>query len=168
MTTKLTLDQFIERSVGDATQIFKAPTIDELRLIRKGLRKKIIPDVNLLPEEFRYEGIGGFSKKIERGSPTFEWSLSESTPTKAATFHDLCMEKDHEMDRLEFGWLIANIARVDGITHLQKMRPISYEEHHQDQFAKHYSIQKKHFEKIEKQWRHWSVVPAGHMKFKSE
>jgi hypothetical protein len=168
MTNKLTLDEFLERSVDGPTQIPKPPTIDELRLIRKGLRRKTIPDTNLLPDEFGYEGIGLFSKKITKDSLTFMWSPSESTPTKSATFHDLCMSEDHEMDRLEFGWLIANIARVDGITYLQKMRPISYEDYHQDQFAKQYSTQKTHFEKIEKEWRHWSVVPAGHMKIKSE
>lgn len=163
MNTRLTLTEFLKHSLDDSSHLPMAPSTDDLKKIRKGIRKKSIPDISLLPNEFGYEGVGVFQKIWTDDSLGFKWSTAEYKSPKSVTFHDLCMNKDNEIDRLELGWMIANFARLDAISHLQQMRPISYEDHHQDLFAKQYSKQKRHFETIENEWRHWSIVPAGHM-----
>ena len=59
--------------------------------------------------------------------------------------------------------MIADFAKLDAIKYLGQLRPIGYEDHHQNQFNKQYSNQAKHFQNIENEWRHWAIVPAGHM-----
>ena len=60
----------------------------------------------------------------------------------------------------------ANFAKLDSTSYLSQMRPISYEDRHQNQFNKQYEKQEKHFLKIENDWRHWAIVPAAYMLFK--
>jgi hypothetical protein len=164
MTLKLTLTEFLQQSTNQSTNLVFLPTIEELKLLRKGLRKKALPEIDLLPPEFSYEGVGKFSKKKVDSDISIVWTIRNCEP-KYCMFSNLCLENEQEMNRLEFGWMIANFARLDSLLYLSQMRPISYEDHHQNQFNKNYLKQKNHFLKIENNWRHWAIVPAGHMLF---
>lgn len=165
MTTKLSLTEFLKNNTDEASHLPRLPTADELSLIRKGLRKKKIPDISLLPNEFGYEGVGYFHKKSIDDSLVFQWTTSSHASPRIRSYKDLCINQESENDRLEFGWMIANFARIDAISYLSKMRPISYSDYHQNEFVKQYNSEKDHFERIENVWRHWSIVPAGHMIF---
>ena len=165
MIKKLTLSEFLEFSTNENTYLPTLPTLDQLKLIRKGLRKKKIPNVSLLPTEFEYEGVGKFTKKMIDLDYSIEWK-TQGSETRKSSFNHLCVDIKHELDRLVFGWMIADFARLDGINHLRKMRPISYSDFHQNQFNKQYASQHKHFHGIENVWRHWAIVPASHMLFK--
>jgi len=163
--TKLTLAEFLEGKTDELTNIPSIPTMKELRMIRKGLRKKKLPDLSLLPKEFEYEDVGKFQIKKSDSGFLFEWKTSVDQEKRECSLTKLCTEEAYEIDRLGLGWMIANFAKLDGLTYLRKLRPISYEDHHQNQFNKYYTKQKLHFQKIENEWRHWAIVPAGHMLF---
>ena len=140
------------------------PSREELPTIRKGLRKKSLPDLALLPDEHEYENVGFFRKQTVKNQLRFHWKAYRSDD-KEYFFGELCRDPQRELDRLEFGWMIANFAALDGGRYLSQLRPISYEDNHQNQFNRQYNQQAKHFLSIVAVWRHWAVVPAGHMKF---
>ena len=162
MTSKLSLSEFIQRSTDDSNVLPPLPNMEELKLIRKGLRKKEVPNIELLPSNFEYEGVGKFSKESIESDVSLFWETANGT-TNNHLLSELFMSEEHELKRLEIGWMIANFARLDGVNYLRKMRPISYSDFHQILFNKQYSKEQKHFQKIENEWRHWSIVPAGHM-----
>lgn len=165
MTNKLSLSEFIQSKTDDSNILPPCPGKEELKLIRKGLRKKLTPDFDLLPSEFEYEGVGKFSKNSTESDVSIVWEAANGK-TKNHLLSELCLNVEQEQNRLEFGWMIANFAKLDSYSYLSQMRPTSYEDHHQNQFNKQYAKQEKHFLKIENDWRHWAVVPAGHMLFK--
>jgi len=159
---KLNLSEYLISATDESNYLPALPSVDDLKLLKKGLRKKPVPDVSLLPNEFKYEDVGEFHKKIIGTAVSFAWK-TPNVQIKECFFIDLCIKKEHEIDRLQFGWMIANFALLDGMNHLSKMRPISYSDFHQNLFNKQYSKEHKHFQKIENVWRHWAIVPAGHM-----
>ena len=73
MATKLSLSEFLEFSTNETTFLPMLPTLDQLKLIRKGLRKKKIPDLSMLPNKFKYEGVGKFTKKLIDSDYLIEW-----------------------------------------------------------------------------------------------
>ena len=164
MTTKLSLSEFLEFSTNETTLLPTLPTLDQLKLIRKGLRKKKTPDFSLLPNEFESDGVGKFVMEIIDSDYSIEWK-KDSSAIKKSSFNQLCVDSEKELDRLEFGWMIADFARLDGINHLRKIHRISNSDYHQDLFNKEYASQQKHFQGIENVWRHWAIVPASHMLF---
>ena len=165
MTSKLSLSEFIQQSTDDSSILPPLPNKEELKLIRKGLRKKEVPNIELLPSNFEYEGVGKFAKESIDSDVSLVWKTANGTANNHL-LSELCMSAEHELKRLEFGWMIANFAKLDSTSYLSQMRPISYEDRHQNQFNKQYEKQEKHFQKIENDWRHWAIVPAGHMLFK--
>lgn len=145
----------------------KLPSYDELLLIRKGLRKRAVPSLELLPPKYACEGVGRFEKVMSEDGIALVWTI-EGGDRKRVTFEDLCNNPANELDRLEFGWMIANFARLDGEKYLSQMRPVSYEDYQQDDFNRRYLEQEIHFQKLEHDWRHWAVVKPGHMKARSK
>ena len=164
MTTKLSLSEFLEFSTNETTLLPTLPNLDQLKLIRKGLRKKKIPDLSLLPNQFECDGVGKFAMKIIDSDYSIEWK-TDGSEIKNSSFIHLCVDSAKELDRLAFGWMIADFARLDGINHLSKIHRISNSDFHQDLFNKEYALQQKHFQGIENVWRHWAIVPASHMLF---
>ena len=164
MATKLSLSEFLESSTNETTFLPALPTLDQLKLIRKGIRKKKIPDFSLLPNEFEYDGVGKFVLDIIDTEYFIEWKTDHSE-IKKSSLNNLCVDSEKELDRLELGWMIADFARLDGINHLRKIHRISNSDYHQDLFNKEYASQQKHFQAIENVWRHWAIVPASHMLF---
>ena len=164
LPVKMTLAEFVATSTSESNNLPLIPDLGELKLIRKGLRKRSVPDVSLLPTEFDYGTAGKFQKITINDELSFNWK-TPNDKAKMCLFSNLCFDAAYELDRLELGWMIANFAKIDGLTYLNKLRPISYEDYHQNQFNKLYAKQTKHFQKIENDWRHWAIVPAGHMLF---
>ena len=164
MTTKLSLSEFLEFSTNETTLLPTLPNLEQLKLIRKGLRKKKIPDLSLLPNKFECDGVGKFAMKIIDSDYSIEWK-TDGSEIKNSSFIHLCVDSAKELDRLAFGWMIADFARLDGISHLNKIQRIFNSDFHQDLFNKEYALQQKHFQSIENVWRHWSIVPSGHMLF---
>jgi len=78
MTTKLSLSEFLEFSTNETTLLPTLPTLDQLKLIRKGLRKKKLPDFSLLPTEFEYDGVGKFVMEIIDSDYSIEWKTDGS------------------------------------------------------------------------------------------
>lgn len=161
--SRLSLDDFCSSLAERESDLPRLPNPDELALIRKGLRKKVAPSLEVLPQEYEYEGVGRIEKLVSTNDIIITWSV-KGGQVKRASFSDLCNLPASELDRLELGWMIANFARLDGVEHLKSMRPISYEDFHQDDFNRRYANQKKHFQEIENDWRRWAVAKPGHMK----
>lgn len=161
--SKLSLEEFCQGVAESDSDLPRLPNPDELALIRKGLRKKRTPSLEFLPPEYEYEGVGRFETLMSADVILFTWSVKDGQ-VRRVSFSDLCNHPANELDRLELGWMIANFARLDGVEHLKSMRPISYEDFHQDDFNRRYANQKKHFQDIESDWRRWAVAKPGHMK----
>lgn len=133
------------------------PDISQLPSLRKGLRKQKIPDISVLTE-FSYDNIGNFSIQHSLEDSCISWNIAEKL-TKIFNFNDLCFNVERELDRLEFGWMIANIARQDMFNQMEEANNIPHPLYAEEAINKAIN----HYEKIEKKWRHWSLVPAGHM-----
>lgn len=166
MTSKLSLREYLINVTDESNLLPPLPNNEDLKLIRKGLRKKAIPDFDLLPSAFEYEGVGKFSKILTDSDVTLNWETANGSSNNNYLLRELCLNAEYEFKRLEFGWMIANFAKLDSTSYLSQMRPISYEDRHQNQFNKQYEKQEKHFLKIENDWRHWAIVPAAYMLFK--
>ena len=163
MKIKLTLADFLNKSIDAGDELPRLPSLAELMQIRKGIRKKSLPNVTLLPDKFSYENLGEFVKQSGDRGVVFEWRLSDQSEMKNCSFVDLCMETSKECDRLELGWMIANFARLDMVSTLSKLRPISYRDSHQKQLNLQYQKQVKHYQNNEIAWRHWAIAPVGRM-----
>ena len=134
----------------------QVPTPQQLTEMRKGLRKQKVPSIHD-GWSGGHPKIGRFSITREREQFVVEWVMDGSEP-KSCTFEALCSNLEHELDRLEFGWMIANMAQLDKIHNtLDVDLPHPLEQAREKERVWNY------FEKIEKRWRHWAVVPAGHM-----
>ena len=162
----MTKELFLQHVYLSKDELPPIPTVEELLVLRKGLQKKTAPDVNTLPDEYEDEGVGAFKKNSVRDQVEIHWRTFGSQ-AKSASFADLCRNPDRELDRLEFGWMIANFAARDGARYLSQLRPISYEDRHQNIYNKQYAREKKHFLDIVTAWRYWAVVLAGHMRMKT-
>ena len=84
MATKLSLSEFLEFSTNETTFLPTLPTLDQLKLIRKGLRKKKIPDFSLLPNEFESDGVGKFVMEIIDSDYSIEWKTDGSAIKKSS------------------------------------------------------------------------------------
>lgn len=163
MSENLTIENFCAAVAAGPTELIRLPQKDELLRMRKGLRRRAIPSLELLPKEYGYEGIGRFEKLASSTGVTFIWTV-EGGNSKRLSFDDMCNNPANEYDRLEFGWMIANFARLDGARHLSRLRPDSYSDYHQNEFNRRYAQEQRHYLQIENEWRHWAVVKSGHMK----
>lgn len=142
------------------------PSQAALTVMRKGLRKQKVPDLSIMTEG-KHPKIGRFAFEQNGNPPRYPFHLDEiivrwnlvDGPDKRATFADLCFAAERELDRLELGWMIANMAQLDMEHHLERARDIP---------NPHYCMREMsritgHYEKIDKRWRHWAIVLAGHM-----
>lgn len=133
------------------------PCISQLNSLRKGLRKQKIPIVASLTEGGHKE-IGAFSIEHLDSDSRVTWNAIGKS-TKTFNFSELCFDIEREFDRLEFGWMIANMARLDMLHGIQDARKIPHPIYEQREVSRVMG----YFEKMENRWRHWSLVTAGHM-----
>ena len=128
----------------------KFPEKDELPALRKGLRRRKLPAIR--------SGMGGscaflgsFSITGKEDSFICEWTKTGGQK-KSANFKDLCTRPDMELDRLELGWLMAELYD------LQAQRIMSQVGHPLEAFRVASAPLK-----AEDDWRHWAIVKPGHM-----
>ena len=132
------------------------PNRDKLPSLRKGRRKRKVPAV--------FDGMCG--KMPKRGRFAFrsagddfqaEWLVCDSKSAeqhKKALFSELCLSPHLELERLELGWLIADIAKHEANAAMRSIPGPNEAMKEADRFGR-----------IEDEWRHWAVVSAGHMNF---
>jgi hypothetical protein len=84
------------------------PTPADLPALRKGLRKRSVPEVRLNMAG-NAEGLGRFAVDQTSDGFLIKWQLS-GEEQKEAMFAELCSSPAKELERLELGWLIAEVA----------------------------------------------------------
>ena len=134
----------------------KTPTADELSKLRSGLRKRKVPEI-FSGWHGRHAEIGQFKIISVEGEIVVEWTINGQAPKKSS-LGDLCSKPERELDRLDFGWMVANMTRLDKIH-----RTDAIDIPHPLLEVKEKGRVWNYFEKIEKRWRHWAIVPAGYM-----
>ncbi len=128
------------------------PTHQDLLEIRRGLRKRKLPEIS---EQMFGEapGIGSFQVKSENSILSIEWHLDGVATPKGKreyTFQDLSFSPDLEIERYELGMLMSSI----------------YSEHGREirrSIPGHYEAMKEsnpYFSEAEK-WEHWAKVAPG-------
>lgn len=118
------------------------PTPEELSTKRKGVRKFKLPTFTN-GEYASHPQIGSY-KVFFNDIPYFEWQVV-GEENKRASFNDLCTKDERKLDRLNLGWLIADLysfqKNID-IQHIadpyETMRLLSW------------------YAKIENPWRRWA------------
>ena len=130
----------------------KKPSPEELNVKRKGLRKMKLPFFTT-SEYGSHPQIGSYKVYLDE-EVYFEWQVV-GKETKRASFNELCNRSDLEFDRLDLGWLIADLYSLQRDIEIQNisgpnetMSVISW------------------YAKREDPWRRWALVPASHMIFK--
>lgn len=126
------------------------PEGGDLPALRKGLRRRKLPLIK--------SGMGGRcgflgSFLITQKADGFycEWQ-KKGGREKSASFMDLCTKPELELDRLELGWLMAELYALDA-----------------EQMMSHVGHPLEAFRvasaplKAEEDWRHWAIVKPGHM-----
>lgn len=128
------------------------PLLPQLEAMRRKARKKKVPQLPLgthgrLPEvgEFRITDVSGVVH--------LEWQLS-GTAWRSYSFGELSRDPDLAGERLEVGWLVANLWLLEG-HRVRASIPGPNEAMRES----------ARFFDAEDRWRHWAQVSAGHMLF---
>ena len=127
-----------------------APT--DLALRRKGLRKRKVP-IESADFNGQHAKLGGFQFSGDTNLKDLfvTWNVGRGV-VREDRFEALCLEPSRELDRLALGWLIANVHALDGMHQFEAI-PGPKEAM---QFLNWFGMR-------ENRWRHWAIVPAGHM-----
>lgn len=130
------------------------PVQEELQVLRKGLRKQKLPKVfdGMWGSE---PGIGGVKFTSDADDFKVEWVIFKDgikSELKEATWRGLCLDSALELQRLEVGFVFCELIKI----HAQQMmdsigHPIAA-----------FKEAKPLLDEAER-WRHWAIVPAGHM-----
>lgn len=131
----------------------KLPNQTELQALRKGLRKQMPPKINE-GDNGCFPKIGKFKVLIKNSELHIEWQLLNKSDSeiKIANWMDLCKNEDLEMERLELGYLIHKMYKIEA----KKVRDSIGHPLTAIQYAAPY-------EEIADRWMHWAIVPAGFM-----
>jgi hypothetical protein len=133
------------------------PDFEQLKAMRKGLRKQKRPEIISLTVG-GHDQIGNFEFDHKGETTMVRWNLV-GKPEKCVAFEQLCINPDYELDRLELGWMIANMAKLDEMHKLEDAEGIPHPIYYMEEISRI----SRYFNKIENRWRHWAIVPAGHM-----
>ena len=130
------------------------PTLDQVRIRRSTLRVKQLP--KCYPDTSgAWEGVGRFQFGGTAEDLTVTWQV-ENGERKSARFLDLCRRAECEGDRLELGWLIADVIAQ------QKWQEMASIPSPTDAMS-----YVRPLELRESSWRHWAQVAPGKMLFSS-
>ena len=116
------------------------------------LKPRKIPPVNGALEGY-WDGVGRFAFRSESDELRVKWSVDKKEQ-KDAAFLELCKEGSKCEERAELGELIAKIAEQQGLRMLHTIPGPNEAMREQNVYLR-----------IAGSWRHWAVVPAGHMVF---
>ena len=131
-------------------QLKPKPSPEDLSVLRKGLRKRKPPAFEL--ERGEHKRLGKFLVTRRDGDIFIEWSINERV-SRLVSLADLNLKPEHEADRLEVGWLIASMYQLDGIHNCADVADLREIMKMMQWYGRH-----------EDAYRHWALVPAGHMK----
>ena len=137
----------------------RQPLPSELPSLRKGRRKRKIPDV-FAGMRGHLVDRGRFRFRIEGDRHEVQWFIGPEQSQqawKSALWSELCCNPALELERLELGWLIADVCMERG-NHMMKCIPAPNEA--MKEAAPYWSMGDA--------WYHWAVVAAGHMVFPKE
>lgn len=133
------------------SQLEPKPSLEDLVKRRKGLRRRKVPKFEINHGE--HPRLGKFVLNRSDGETVIAWTVPGSTP-RAVSLADLNLKREHELDRLEIGWLIASMYQLDGIHQCKDIADLREVMKVMGWFGRHAA-----------EYRHWALVPAGHMKF---
>jgi hypothetical protein len=128
------------------------PSEEALAAWRQKARKKKVPTLDIGARGCM-PGIGEFKITEADGVSYLEWEMVGNVP-KRFSFVDLGRDPDLAADRLEVGWLIANLWMLEG-RRVRDSIPGPNEAMRESE----------RYLNAEDRWRHWARVPAGHMLF---
>ena len=133
-------------------QLPSLPGEEALKVMRKKARKRKIPNIKVgssgcLP------GVGEFRIVENGGVVCLEWQMADGAPKRFA-FDALSRDPDLAEQRLEVGWLTANVWMVEG-RRIRDAIPGPNEAMRES--ARYFDA--------EERWRYWAQVAAGHMVF---
>ena len=130
------------------------PSTSELSALRKGLRKQKLPKVfdGMWGSE---PGIGGVKFTSAAEDFRVQWVSFDGdvkSDLKEASWRALCTDPDFEPQRLEIGFIFSRLLEI----HAQKVmdsigHPITA-------FKESKPIREE-----SERWKHWALVPTGHM-----
>ena len=132
------------------------PSIDDLKEIRKKLKKNKIPKIHAGMKAFNPE-IGGFEVIPRDDELEMRWDILKNGKRLSSgvyKFSQLCTEPEFEKFRLDVGWLIADLLDDEAIKMLNSI-PGPNEAMRESEF----------YRKLASTWRHWAQVEAGFMIF---
>lgn len=132
----------------------KLPTVDELKELRKGLRKQKLPKIfdGMWGSE---PGVGGVKFTISDDDYNVEWVSVENevlSSVKNVSWKSLCGDPALELQRLEIGLIFAELLEMQAQRVMDAIGgPIE-------------SLRESEpYRTAAKKWRHWAIVKAGHM-----
>lgn len=128
------------------------PKAEHLEAMGRKARKKKVPH---LPADLHGQlpGIGEFKIVDAGGTIHLEWQIQDG-PRKRFGFDELSRDVGLASERLEVGWLIADLWLAHG-HRIRNSIPSPNEAMRES----------ARFFDAEDRWRHWAQVPAGHMIF---
>jgi len=129
------------------------PAFEEVLNLRKGLRKRKVPSLDLLDDHGRFPGVGSYNLVETERSVLVSWSREGAGGmTSEALFDDMCVDPNFEGERLDFGWLMYEIAHFQAQTARSR---------YGDGIEVSHYIGRLHG--YANNWEHWALIPAGHM-----
>jgi len=134
--------------------MMKLPTQEELKALRKGLRKRKCPLIfdGMWCSE---PGIGGIKVSAAESGFHIEWVSFNSgvkSDLKHAEWNSLCSDVNFEIQRFEIGIVVSEILLAQGQKVMDSIgHPI-------DAFN-----EAKPYRDAADDWKHWAIVRAGHM-----
>lgn len=136
------VDQSLSRTAASA--VLALPLAVELPQLRAKVKRAKTPN---LPVGACWDNtiVGSFSTTSGPDGVTVEWQLAGG-PKRSALFLALCEDPSLEAERLELGWMIANMARVEAKRMLQTI-PSPNEA----------MAEANHFYREEERWRCWAL-----------
>jgi hypothetical protein len=142
----------MHNSTAAAYKLPPVPDADALDAWRQKARKRKAPTLDLgahggLP------GLGEFKILEVDGAHHLEWRMAGGPP-KCFAFDLLGRDPSLSAERLEVGWLVANLWHVQG-RRVRDAIPGPNEAMRES----------ARFFDAEERWRHWAQVPVGHMLF---
>lgn len=130
------------------------PSTSELSSLRKGLRKQNLPKVfdGMWGSE---PGIGGVKFTSAAEDFRVEWVSFHGdvkSDLKEASWRALCTDPVLEYQRLEIGFIFSRLLEIHAQRAMDSIgHPITAFE------------EAEPFREEAKRWKHWALVPAGHM-----
>ncbi|MBP0447316.1 hypothetical protein J8J14_21325 [Roseomonas sp. SSH11] len=128
------------------------PKTEDLEAVRRKARKRKVPQLQV-DAYGRLPGVGDFKIIDVSGTAHLEWQMQDGA-CKRFSFDELSRNPGLAGERLEVGWLVANLWLLQG-RRVRDSIPGPNEAMRES----------ARFFDAEDRWRHWAQVPAGHMIF---